>query len=296
MSGDGNPGSRVGQRAAIGYLALCALLWSSAGFLIKFAQWDPFAIAGARSLVAFLVMLAFVRRPRFDFSANQVLAAVSYALTMILFVLANKLTTSANAILLQYTEPIYIILLAPLLLRNEKTDWVDWLAVAGVLGGMYLFFVGELELRANLGNLVALASGVCFALFALFMRRQKDGNPAESFMLAHAITFAVSLPFMFRAGMPTPVSLGALTLLGVFQIGLPSILYSRGIKGVSAISSALITMIEPVMNPVWVFLLVGEKPTPGALAGGAIILATVTARTVLKVRKKRYYKTAILEE
>lgn len=281
---------------AILSLALCALLWSSAGFLIKLVDWDPFAIAGARSFVAFLAMLAFVRRPRFDFSANQVLAAVFYALTMILFVLANKMTTSANAILLQYTEPIYIILLAPLLLREEGTDWVDWLAVAGVLGGMYLFFVGEIDLRANFGNAIALASGLCFALFAIFMRRQKDGRPAESFMLAHMITLAVSIPFMFRAGIPTPVSLGGLALLGVFQIGLPSILYARGIMGVSAISAALITMIEPVMNPVWVFLLVGEKPTPGALAGGAIILATVTARTVLKVRKTRYYKTAIVED
>ncbi len=277
-------------------LALCALLWSSAGFLIKLVEWDAFAIAGARSLIAFFLMLAFVRKPRFDFSANQVLAAVFYSLTMILFVLANKMTTAANAILLQYTEPIYIVLLAPVLLREESTDWVDWLAVLGVLGGMTLFFVGDLDLSANVGNVLALASGLTFALFAIFMRRQKDGRPADSFLLAHLLTFAVSIPFAIRAGLPGPVSLGGIALLGIFQIGLPSILYSVGIRGVTAISAALITMIEPVMNPVWVFLLVGEVPAGTAIAGGVIILATVTARTVLKLRKMRYHGRNFSEE
>lgn len=280
---------RDSRKAAVASLALCALLWSTAGFLIKLVNWEPFAIAGARSLVAFITMLFFVRKPRFVFSANQVFAAVFYALTMILFVTANKMTTAANAILLQYTEPIYIILLSPLLLRGEKTDWIDWLAVVGVFGGMILFFAGDLRFSANLGNLLALASGVCFALFAMFMRREREGRTAEAFMLAHLLTFAVSLPFMFRSGSPSAVSMGGIALLGVLQIGLPSILYARGIRGVTAISAALITMIEPVMNPVWVFLFIGEVPAATALAGGAIILGTVTARTVLKVRKMRYH-------
>ncbi len=284
------------RSSAILSLALCALLWSSAGFLIKLVDWEPFAIAGARSFVAFLTMLAFVRKPRFSFSANQVFAAVFYALTMILFVTANKMTTAANAILLQYTEPIYIILLSPLLLRGEKTDWVDWLAVVGVFGGMILFFSGDLNLSANVGNILALASGVCFALFAMFMRREREGRTAEAFMLAHAITFVFSLPFMVRAGLPGPVSAGGLALLGVFQIGLPSVLYARGIRGVTAISAALITMIEPVMNPVWVFLFIGETPALTAVAGGTLIVATVTARTVLKARKMRYHERNLSED
>lgn len=298
MASIGSAGSsnQAIKGSAVGALALCALLWSTAGFLIKLVDWDPFAIAGGRSLVAVFVMLAFVRRPSFRFTANQVLAAVFYSLTMILFVTANKMTTAANAILLQYTEPVYIILLGPLLLKDEGTDWLDWISVAGVLAGMALFFVGELDLSANLGNLLALASGVSFALFAIFMRRQREGRTAESFMLAHAITFLLSVPFMFRFGLPSGLSLGGVALLGIFQIGLPSILYARGILGVSAIGAALITMIEPVMNPLWVFLLVGEKPTLQALAGGLIIVATVTGRTVLKVRKMRYHGPKQTEE
>lgn len=287
---------RDSKNTAIFSLALCALLWSSAGFLIKLVDWEPFAIAGARSLVAFVFMLIFVKKPRFVFSVNQFFAAIFYALTMIFFVMANKMTTAANAILLQYTEPVYIILLSPLLLKGEKTDWLDWLAVVGVFGGMILFFAGDLNFSANLGNILALASGLTFALFAMFMRREKEGRTAEAFMLAHIMTFAVSIPFMIRAGLPGAVSFGGIALLGVFQIGVPSLLYASGIRGVTAISAALITMIEPVMNPVWVFLFVGEAPELTAVAGGAIILGTVTARTVLKAGKMRYYRKNLSEE
>jgi len=117
------------------------------------------------------------------------------------------------------------------------------------------------------------------------MRRQKDGRPADSFMLAHLVTFIVSVPFIFRAGAPSATSMTGLALLGVFQMGLPSILYGRGVAGVSAISTALITMLEPVLNPLWVAVFIHEYPSPRALLGGAVILVFVTARTVFKARK-----------
>lgn len=266
-------------------LIICACLWSSAGILIKLVSWDPFAIAGMRSLVGFLTMLVFIRKPKFTFSLNQVMAALGYSATMILFVFANKLTTSANAVLLQYTEPVFIVLLGRYLLRDEKTTPLDWLAIAGVLAGMVLFFLDDLSFDGNLGNLLAILSGVSFALTAIFMRRQKKEQPAESFMLAHLITFAISIPFMFLAGPPSATSMTGLVLLGVFQMGIPSILYSRGVAGVTAISTALITMLEPVLNPVWVALFLKEYPSPRALSGGLVILFFVTLRTVLKARK-----------
>jgi drug/metabolite transporter (DMT)-like permease len=261
------------------------VLWSSAGILIKLVSWDAFGIAGIRSLVAFLTMLILAGRPRFTFGFNQVMGALSYSATMILFVLANKMTTSANAVLLQYTEPIFVVLLGRWLLADEKISGVDLLVIAGVLGGMVLFFLDDLSFTANLGNVLAVASGVTFALTAIFMRRQKDERAADSFMLAHLITFLVAVPFMCRAGLPTPTGALALVLLGVFQMGLPSILYSRGSRGVTAISTAIITMIEPVLNPVWVAVFLKELPSPRAIAGGLVILACVTARTVLKVKK-----------
>ncbi len=276
---------RETKGTAIASLILCAFLWSSAGILIKLVSWDPFAIAGVRSLVGLLTMLVFTGRPRFTFSFNQIMAALGYSATMILFVFANKMTTSANAVLLQYTEPVFIVLLGRWLLREEKTTLVDWLVIAGVFGGMILFFLDDLSFTANAGNILAVVSGVTFALTAIFMRRQKDERPADSFMLAHLLTFAVSIPFIFRAGVPSATSIAGLALLGVFQMGIPSILYGRGVAGVSAISTALITMLEPVLNPFWVALFIHEYPSPRALLGGAIILACVTARTVFKVKQ-----------
>lgn len=276
---------RETKGTAVASLILCSALWSSAGILIKLVSWDAFAIAGMRSAVGFLTMLVFIRKPRFTFSFDQIMAAVSYSATMILFILANKMTTSANAVLLQYTEPVFIVIMGRWLLAEEKTSFVDWLVIAGVFAGMILFFLDDLSFTANAGNILAVLSGVTFALTAIFMRRQKEGRPADSFMLAHILTFAVALPFMFRAGLPSATSMAGLALLGVFQMGIPSVLYGRGVAGVTAISVALVTMIEPVLNPVWTAIFLGEYPSLRAVAGGAIILACVTLRTVLKVRK-----------
>ncbi len=276
---------RDSKGLALASLVLCSFLWSSAGILVKMISWDPFAIAGIRSLIGLLTMMVFLGKPRLTFSLNQVMAALWYSATMILFILANKMTTAANAVLLQYTEPVFIILLSRWLLSDEKSGIGDWIAIIGVFAGMILFFLDELSFRASLGNVLAVVSGLTFALTAIFMRRQKDGRPADSFMLAHIITFAVAVPFIARSGVPSGSGITGLALLGVFQMGLASIFYSRGVRGVSAISTALITMIEPVLNPVWVAVFLGEYPSPRALLGGGVILACVTARTVLKAKK-----------
>ncbi len=276
---------RESRGSAVASLVLCSLLWSSGGLLIKLVDWDPLAIAGARSAIGLATMILILGLPRFTFGVDQVMVALSYSATMILFVVANKMTTSANAVLLQYTEPVYIILLGRRFLPDEKTGLSDWLCVAGILFGMVLFFFDDLSLSANAGNLLAVLSGITFALTAVFMRRQKAGRPADSLMLAHVLTLAVSAPFMFRAGLPSPASLGGLALLGLFQMGIPSVLYGRGIRGVSAVGAAVITMLEPALNPIWVALIVGEIPSSRAVAGGCIILLCVTARTVLKAEK-----------
>jgi drug/metabolite transporter (DMT)-like permease len=276
---------RESKGASTVALILCSILWSSGGILIKLVDWDPFAIAGIRSLVGFLTMLVFIRKPKFTFSLNQIMAAVSYSATMILFILANKMTTSANAVLLQYTEPVFIVILGRWLLTDEKTTLVDWLSIAGVLVGMVLFFLGDLSFTANAGNILAVISGLTFALTAIFMRRQKSARSSDSFMLAHILTFAISIPFIIRSGPPSTTGMVGLALLGVFQMGIPSILYGFGMAGVSAISAAILTMLEPALNPVWVALFVGEIPSSRAILGGCIILGCVTLRTVLKARK-----------
>ncbi len=266
-------------------LALCALLWSTSGFLIKLVDWDPMAIAGSRSLIALVVMLVLVRRPDLKPNKNRILAALFYSATMILFVFANKMTTAANAILLQYTQPVFVILFGRFLLSGEKTGPVDWLCTGGVLGGMVLFFMDGLSAGGNAGNLVAVLSGITFALTAIFMRRQKDGSPVESFILAHILTVVIAIPAILFSGPPAGRGIAGLVLLGVFQMALPSLLYSRGVRGVSALSTALVTMLEPLLNPLWVFLLIGELPQGRAVAGGLVILGCVTVRSVLKIKK-----------
>jgi drug/metabolite transporter (DMT)-like permease len=276
----------------IAAVAACAFLWSTSGLFIKLVPWNPLAIAGVRSLFGGLMMLVWLRRPRLTWSRTQIAAALFYAITMISFVVANKLTTSANAILLQYGAPVYAALLAAPML-GERTHWYDWLTIAATLGGMVLFFLDRLSAGGLWGNLVAVASGITFAFGMVLLRRQKEGSPLESIMLSQFLTFLVSIPFLF-SGMPgtggdgpaasgTPAVLAwlALAYLGIFQMGLSSILLGYGVRHVTAVQSFLISMIEPIFNPVWVFLLLGEVPGPRSLAGGLLILAATSLRSVL---------------
>ena len=267
---------------AIAAVAACALLWSTGGLFIKIVSWNPFALAGVRSLIGGLVILVYLRRPRFTWSLAQVAGAVGYAACMICFVAATKLTTAANAILLQYTAPLYAAVLGWVFL-GEKASWVDWAAIAVVLGGMALFFMDKLSIGGMQGNLLALASGVFFACAMVAFRAQKGGSPLESILLSHGITVLISIPFLWR-GAPSLVGWGALAFLGIFQIGLSSIFLSYGVKHVTALQTLLTSVLEPIFNPVWVFLVIGETPGPRALAGGAIILAAVTARSVISLR------------
>jgi drug/metabolite transporter (DMT)-like permease len=264
-------------------LVACALLWSTGGLFIKLVPWNPIAIAGSRSLIGGLLILAFLRRPRFTLSLTQILCGLSYAGCMILFVSATKLTTAANTILLQYTAPLYAAFLAAPLL-GERTKPLDWITIAIVLGGMALFFLDKLSPGSTLGNLLAMASGVFFALTIVLLRKQKEGSPLESLLISHLVTFAISIPFLLAA--PPAFSLssaGGIAFLGLFQVGLPSILLSFGVRHVTAVQSLLTSFLEPILNPLWVFLALGEAPGAFALAGGAVILLTVTARSLITV-------------
>ncbi|HTP57531.1 MAG TPA: EamA family transporter, partial [Spirochaetia bacterium] len=268
------PASARGK--ALAALTACALLWSTGGLLIKTVDWNPFAIAGARSLIGGLLILAVNRHPRFTWSRPQIAGAVCYAACMVCFVAANKLTTAANAILLQYTAPLYAAVLGWLFLR-EKATALDWLTIVVVLGGMVLFFVDKLGAGGMAGNVLAIISGIFFAGSMVALRRQKDGSPLESILLSHAITFLIAVPF-FWGPPPSLTSTAGLALLGIFQIGIPSFLLTYGVRHVTALQTLLTAVLEPIFNPLWVFLVVGEVPGPWALIGGAIILAAVTAR------------------
>jgi len=270
------------QGSAILAVAACALLWSTGGLFVKLIQWNPFAIAGMRSVIGGLVIFAFLRKPRFTWSFAQIAGAVCYAACMIGFVSANKLTTAANAILLQYTAPLWAAILGWIFLR-EKVNALDWATMAVVIGGMVLFFMDSITLGGMQGNLLAILSGVFFAGAMVSFRAQKAGSSLESILLSHGITFLVSIPFLFGAW-PSLAGLGALGILGVFQMGLSSLLLTYGVKHVTAVQSLLTAVLEPLFNPIWVFLVLGERPGPRAMIGGAVILVAVTVRSVLSLR------------
>lgn len=283
MNSTRNQAPEALRTRAILALALTAALWSTSGLLIKLVAWNPIAIAGARSLIAAGVLFAYLRRPRFTWSLDQIAAAIAYAATMLTFVIANKLTTSANAIFLQYLSPVFVALLGVWLL-GERPRPIEWIIIFVVIAGMGLFFVGRLSPAGMLGNIVAITSGVCFASFIVLMRRQAAGSPLESMLLGHLVTAIVSVPFWFTGAPAHATGWLAIGALGFVQIGLTSITFSFAVKHMTALSTSIITLIEPVLNPLWVFLFVGEVPSLAALAGGIVILSMVTLRSILTVR------------
>ncbi|QQO08024.1 DMT family transporter [Breznakiella homolactica] len=261
-------------------IVICAVLWSTSGLFIKLIDWHPFVIAGLRSAIAAAFMLAVrgLSRRRVPGRAAPGAfwgAGISYAATLLLFVTANKMTSSANAILLQYSAPVWAAILGWILLK-EKPGWEHWAALGAVVVGLLLFFREGLARGSLLGDGIALLSGVCFGANSVFMRMQKDGSPADSMILAHTITAAVGIPFIFAAPPEVTIpAVSALLFMGVFQIGTASVLFSYGIRRVTAIQAMLTAMVEPVLNPLWVLLVTGERPGALALAGGGIIIAAV---------------------
>lgn len=275
------------HRRAVWLLLIAALCWSLGGVLIKSVAWPALSVAGGRGLIAAVFLtVASWRTLRFTWSPVQIGAAVAYAACTVLFTLANKLTTAANAILLQYTAPVWIALLAAWLL-GERAKRIDWLTIGVVLGGLGLFFYDGLRLRDLDGIGVALASGVAFAFMIVLLRKQKDGSPIESIILGNGIGFLVGLPTLLSAPALPPAGWLALALLGLVQLGVAYLLYARALRHVTALEAVLIPVIEPILNPVWVMLTLGEKPTGLALAGGALVVGAVTLRAWHSVRQLR---------
>jgi len=279
---------------AIVYLVITAILWSLGGLLIKSVNSSSMAIAGVRSGISALMIMAVTGRPKMKLSAVKLCTALAYAGTVILFVCANKNTTAANAILLQYTAPVYVAFLGSWLLK-EKVKLLDGITIFMVIGGMVLFFLDDIDISGFWGNIMAALSGIAFALFAVFMRMQKNGSPIESVLLGNILTAVIGIPFIFGS-MPDTKSWVYLVVLGTVQLGLPYILYSKAIKHVTALEASLIPVLEPILNPVWVLLLMNEVPGKWALIGGLIVLLSVTGRCILSIRSTGTDMSAGAEE
>ena len=275
------------RSSAVIAMLLAILFGSTSGLFIKRSNWDALALNGARCLIAAAVVWAFLRRPHFTWSRAQLGGALFYALMLITFVQANRWTTAANAALLQYTAPLWVALFSVPLL-GERPQRSDWLTMIAIAAGMALFFGGELSPTGLRGNLLAIFSGMCVALFFIALRRQKDGSPTETVLLGNLLAAAVGLPVIFIADQPLDLrEFSIIIFLGVFQLGLTFILITLAIKHLSAIESILIESLAPGLNPVWALIFIFEIPAPTAVAGAAVIIAAVILRAIAAARQTK---------
>ncbi|HQU93767.1 MAG TPA: DMT family transporter [Pyrinomonadaceae bacterium] len=289
-------------------VVIAVFLWSTGGLFIKSTTIDAYQITFFRSLLAALTVLILTRKQGLKIDAFGILSSVIYALLLILFVWATKKTTAANAIFLQYTAPIYILILAPFVI-GEKFHIRDLVTVVVVLAGMSLFFVGQLKLEDYQGNIAALLSGVMLGLYILFLKHPKAVgtpklvaagasykpiNPAIAVNYGNFLLAAVTFPSGISA---IPIMTGmdwfAVSFLGIVQIGISYILFIKGVRaGTRPLDASLIGFIEPLLNPVWVFIFVGERPSQWALLGGAIIITAIAVHSIRQYTGNRALKTA----
>jgi drug/metabolite transporter (DMT)-like permease len=329
----------------VAYVLIAVLLWSTGGLFIKLTSLDAYQVTFFRSLLAGITVAILTRKQGLRIDAFGVLTSIIYATLLFLFVWATKKTTAANAIFLQYTAPIYILVLAPFVI-GEKFHWRDLVTVIFCIGGMSLFFVGKLEIADYQGNIAALFSGVFLGLYIMLLKHPRavgrretgDGgqetgkakeesqlgalsaglpasamdlsergdtigsaqqspvsrlaspvsrmNPAIAVIYGNFLLAVLTLPSGIAA---LPImnftDVGSVAFLGVIQIGISYILFIRGVTGgTRPLDASIIGFIEPLLNPVWVFLFIGETPSRWAVLGGVIIISTVVSHTVIQYR------------
>lgn len=270
------------------FVFAAAVLWSTGGLFIKSTSLDAFELTFWRSLLAALTVMFFTRREGYGFNLVTLLASVVYAALLLLFVFATKWTTAANAIFLQYTAPIYVLLVEPVLYK-EKFRSRDLLVIAACVAGMSLFFVGKLRPQDVDGNLAALASGVCFACYFLLLRHPQSRlvNKASSVIYGNLL-LALVCAYAGVKALPkmSAQDVGIVLYLGIVQIGLAYTFFTIGMsRGARSLDAGIVGYIEPVLNPLWVFVFIGEQPSSRALAGGSIIILAVICHTIYGARK-----------
>jgi len=259
------------------------LCWSFGGLCIKFIPWGAMSIIGLRALLAAVVFAVYRKSVKLRFTKGNVLSALCLSATTILFVFSNKLTTAAAAIFLQFTAPIFIILIE-LAFYRRKPKVSELTAVSITLAGMLLFFAGQMSGGGLWGNLLAIGSGLSFA--GVFVcNKRPDTNPEDSLFLGFLINALIGMPFVFFEATADPVAWGAVLFLGLVQVGLAYVFFSKGIQKTPALLACLITAMEPVLNPVWVALATGETPGLLAFIGGAVIVLTVVSYNIWTQRQ-----------
>lgn len=277
----------LSRPSAIGCVCIAAVLWSTAGLFFKWVPWHPVAIAGVRSGIAAAVLLTYwlavyKKLPPLP-APKKALGALNYMVLVMLFTSANKLTTAANAILLQFTAPIWVIIFAKLFLK-EPVRRSGVIASIVVFLGMGLFFIDNLNAGGALGNVLAVISGIAMAIMVVSLKGVKTGSPLEIIFWGNIFTFVAAAPF-YGGIQSTPQSLLSIVTLGIFQVGIAYVFYGAGVQKLSALEGVLITVLEPLLNPVWVILFYGESPSLFALIGGGIVIAAVIIQSIISNKR-----------
>lgn len=258
------------------YVALAALMWSMAGLLTKYVPWQPLSIACVRSVTAALTV-GIIRRKFFvKINRATLLAGLCLFATTVLFICSNKLTTAANAVVLQFSSPVYVIL-GTAILNRKRPRAAELLAVALTIGGVALFFLDHLGQGHLAGDLMALLAGVTFA-GVFFFNCLPGASPMDGCFLGCALSI-VFLPALLtdpsvRTGGWKPWVV--VLILGVFQLGIAYMAFAKGIQSTGAVTSSIICGIEPILNPIWVFLVLGERPGNLAIVGAAVVILTIS--------------------
>lgn len=262
---------------------IAVLLWSTGGLFIKLTALDAYQVTFYRSLFAAITVIILTRKDGLKINGFGILTAIIYAALLFLFVWATKKTTAANAIFLQYTAPIYILVLAPFII-GEKFKMRDLVTVVIVLAGMSLFFVGKLEVSDYQGNIAALCSGVFLGLYILLLKhpRAEGFNPTIAVIYGNLLLAVLTAPSGI-AVFPAMLLMDwfAVIFLGVIQIGIAYVLFIKGVRGgTRPLDASLIGFIEPLLNPAWVFLFVGERPSQWAILGAFIVITAIFVHTL----------------
>lgn len=266
-------------------ISLAALCFSTGGLFTKLLPWQALSISAGRCILSTIFIGCFLvsQKHKLVWNKTVVFGGLCLCGTVTFFVMANKMTAAANAIALQYSAPVFIILFMWLFFRNRPGKW-DLLACAAVAVGILLFFVDSLGSGGMAGNLVALLSGVCYALVCM-LNVFPGGDPMSSVFLGHLMSAVIGLPSLMQETDFSGTSLGCILVLGVVQLGLGYLLFTKGLESTQPISASLISTIEPILNPIWVAIFYGESITGLAIAGAAVVICTVAVYNILKTKQ-----------
>jgi drug/metabolite transporter (DMT)-like permease len=270
------------------FILASAILFSLAGVLIKMISWSPITINGMRNIFAFIVMLIYLKKTVHKIVINKIvlLGALCNLFMNLTFVMATKLTSAANAIVLQFTEPIFLILFLIIIWKHKPVK-KEVITCVLVFGGILCFFFDKISLEGVVGNILAIISGALYA-FVFLIKKTKNADFESSVLISQLVSFILSMPWYFKERDYSINNFTLIMILGVFQLGLAYVLLAKGLDRVSPIAASLTSTIEPILNPIWVAMFYGEMIQPVAMVGAAIVIISATTYNVLGSFERNY--------